>query len=99
MGYVLNVSVYGMRDGCGSPFVFPISLLHKTIYDVKDRLEAEGVEIRSLMGGAITLQPAYAKFDSDGLPNCLAIGNSVLFYYYSCDLQFIILVFVINHYF
>ena len=39
-----------------------------------------GVEIRSLMGGAITKQPAYANFPNDGLANCLYIGEKVCFY-------------------
>jgi CDP-6-deoxy-D-xylo-4-hexulose-3-dehydrase len=62
-----------------SPFVFPISVRSGDAQELSTRLRARGVEVRTLMGGAITRQPAYRRLRSDGAPNCLALAASAFF--------------------
>ena len=72
--------VYPMAEGCGSPFVFPIRLTDPqrvTVQDSMEKLASQGVEIRSLMGGTITEQPAYRHIPTDSLAECLAISREV----------------------
>ena len=71
-----------MIPGCGSPFVFPIRILDKQNLSVDkcmNILGEKGVEIRSLMGGTITEQPAYRHIPTDSLSNCLEISKEVRF--------------------
>lgn len=69
-----------MIPGCGSPFVFPIRIMDSTNLNVDkcmNILGEKGVEIRSLMGGTITEQPAYRHIPTDSLSNCLEISKEV----------------------
>ena len=67
-----------MIPGCGSPFVFPIRLLNgQSVIEVMKILGEKGVEIRSLMGGSITKQPAYVHIPKDNLKNCQEISEQV----------------------
>lgn len=42
-----------------SPFVFPVLCKEKVVYDVYNKLSKQGVEIRTLMGGATCTQVAF----------------------------------------
>ena len=77
---VSKASVYPMVEGCGSPFVFPVRIKDTSSVSVDkymDILGKRGVEIRSLMGGTITEQPAYSSIPTDSLSNCLNISKEV----------------------
>lgn len=77
-----SIDVWPMVEGCGSPFVFPIALkprFAEQIQAVEQRLRVEGVEIRSLMGGAIQQQPAYANIIDNGLENCTDLASRSFF--------------------
>ncbi len=74
-----GVTVYPLPQKCGSPFVFPITVAHLDLLDITDRLSARGVETRTLMGGAITRQPAYSDLPTDGLTNCNALSGRSFF--------------------
>ncbi|MFO0950104.1 MAG: DegT/DnrJ/EryC1/StrS family aminotransferase [Isosphaeraceae bacterium] len=71
--------VYPANPASGSPFVFPVSLPEGDVRALSERLAARGVEVRSLMGGAITQQPAYRDLSHDGLHNCRAIASQSFF--------------------
>lgn len=45
-----------------SPFVFPILIHNKCIHEIWPLLSKQGIEIRTLMGGATSLQTAYQCF-------------------------------------
>ena len=69
-----------MSKECGSPFVFPVRIKDVSRLDIKtcmEKLGKRGVEIRSLMGGTITEQPAYRHLPTDSLANCLTISEQV----------------------
>ena len=51
----------------GSPAVFPITLTEGTVIELAVRLAERGVEVRSLMGGIVTKQPAFAHLHHDEL--------------------------------
>lgn len=73
---VSGIRVHDLPPDCGSPFVFPITLLgRRGRAAVVARLRAGGVETRSLMGGAITDQVAYRALPDDGLPNCRGLAR------------------------
>ena len=73
------VDVWEAPAESGSPFVFPIALRDRPV-DVFARAMAErGVEVRSLMGGVIADQPAFAALDHDGLTNCRELGGRSCF--------------------
>lgn len=74
-----GVKVYAMPERSGSPFVFPITVTHLDLLVVTDKLRARGVETRTLMGGAISRQPAYLDLPTDGLANCSALSSSSFF--------------------
>ena len=72
------VLVYPMVKDCGSPFVFPIRIKDTDQLSVDkcmNVLGKRGVEIRSLMGGTITEQPAYSHVPTDSLSNCISIRS------------------------
>jgi CDP-6-deoxy-D-xylo-4-hexulose-3-dehydrase len=62
-----------------SPFVFPVGMRHGSADAMGSRLRKRGVEIRTLMGGDITGQPAYRNLPHDGLDNCRRIASSTFF--------------------
>jgi len=62
-----------------SPFVFPIAVDTTRFTDVTDRIQAEGVEVRSLMGGAIHRHPAYRMLGHERLQNCERTGSRSFF--------------------
>ena len=64
-----------------SPFVFPIRLRKGlTVNDAYDILSKEGVEIRTLMGGAAILHPAFkGKVTHDNQKNALAMSRDTFF--------------------
>lgn len=45
-----------------SPFVFPVLSMHKNIREVWNMMKEYGIEIRTLMGGATSMQMAYQRF-------------------------------------
>lgn len=62
-----------------SPFVFPIAVEAGRFTDVTDHIQAEGVEVRSLMGGAIHRHPAYRHLGHERLKNCERTGSRSFF--------------------
>ena len=58
-------------SGC-SPFVFPFA--HPDAPAMSARLRARGVEVRTLMGGALVDQPAFAHLPNDGLVRCREVA-------------------------
>jgi CDP-6-deoxy-D-xylo-4-hexulose-3-dehydrase len=69
-----GVVTYPAPSGSGSPFVFPVTRLNGDVPELANRLAVRGVEVRSLMGGAITGQPAYRGLPHDGLPRCRSMS-------------------------
>ncbi len=57
--------------GC-SPFVFPFA--HPNVTLLSQRLRERGVEVRTLMGGALVDQPAFAHLPHDGLERCREVA-------------------------
>lgn len=62
-----------------SPFVFPLTLRSGDAAAVTDRLRADGIEARTLMGGPITDQPAYRDVPDDGLAACRDLSRRSFF--------------------
>ncbi|MDR3459222.1 MAG: DegT/DnrJ/EryC1/StrS family aminotransferase [Verrucomicrobiae bacterium] len=62
-----------------SPFVFPIGVSPGRFARVAGEIMARGVEVRSLMGGAIHLHPAYKHLAHAGLKQCAAMGARSFF--------------------
>lgn len=62
-----------------SPFVFPVGVPAGRHAAVTAAIQEAGVEIRSLMGGAIHRHPAYAHLAHGGLANSEATGGSCFF--------------------
>jgi len=62
-----------------SPFVFPITVRDGDARPLADRLLARGVEVRSLMGGAMSRQPAFRDLQTDGLEHCESIARASVF--------------------
>lgn len=65
-----GVTIYPAPADQGTPFVFPISLATAFGGDLEARIAARGVEVRTLMGGVITDQPAYHDVLRDDLERC-----------------------------
>lgn len=65
----------------GSPFVFPIQLVNRmTVADAYKLLSAEGVEIRTLMGGSTCKQEAFRdKITHDSQTNAIAMAGNTFF--------------------
>jgi CDP-6-deoxy-D-xylo-4-hexulose-3-dehydrase len=74
-----GLTVYKAPEGNGSPFVFPLTVNDGDAAPLARRLMARGVEVRTLMGGAITRQPAYRHVPHDGVPNCTRLAEASLF--------------------
>lgn len=62
-----------------SPFVFPIAIEPTCYTSVTDRIQQAGVEVRSLMGGAIHRHPAYRHLAHGRLGNCEHTGRRSFF--------------------
>ena len=62
-----------------SPFVFPISIAPERFTAVTREILANGVEVRSLMGGAMHLHPAYQFLAHGKLKHCEAMGTRSFF--------------------
>jgi len=62
-----------------SPFVFPVGVEADRRKAVTDEILALGVEVRSLMGGAIHYHPAHRDLAHDGLANCEAMARRSFF--------------------
>ena len=74
-----TVQLHAAPAESGSPFVFPITVRSGDARPLCARLLARGVEVRSLMGGAITRQPAYRHLPDDGLARCVALSLASFF--------------------
>lgn len=62
-----------------SPFVFPITTYEQDVLALAERLRQRGVESRTLMGGVVSRQPAFARLKHDGLANCTRQSDASLF--------------------
>ncbi len=62
-----------------SPFVYPIGVEFNRYAMVTDKITANGVEVRSLMGGAIHLHPAFQHLAHDRLKQCERTGSQSFF--------------------
>ena len=63
-----------------SPFVFPIHCPQLTIDEAYRRLAPEGIEIRTLMGGATSQQPAFQQATHhDPTPNAIHMAHHTFF--------------------
>jgi dTDP-4-amino-4,6-dideoxygalactose transaminase len=74
-----GLKVYAAPADNGSPFVFPFTVKEGSAAGLAERLMARGVEVRTLMGGAITRQPAWSELPHDGLAHCTALAEASLF--------------------
>ena len=74
-----GIRVWPAPAGSGSPFVFPIAVAPQRRAELAERLLRRGVEVRSLMGGAITDQPAFRAIPDDGLRNARRLAGSAFF--------------------
>jgi dTDP-4-amino-4,6-dideoxygalactose transaminase len=61
----------------GTPFVFPLASDRRD--ELSARLRHRGVEVRSLMGGVVTAQPAYRGLPSDGLARARELSRTGFF--------------------
>jgi CDP-6-deoxy-D-xylo-4-hexulose-3-dehydrase len=75
---ISEVKVYKSKFNI-SPFVFPIILPQSQFQIVTQTLINQGVEVRSLMGGAIHKHPAYKHLAHKNLTNCSEIGATGFF--------------------
>jgi len=62
-----------------SPFVFPIGVAPERYAELTSQILAQGVEVRSLMGGAMHLHPAYGHLAHSALKQCEAMGRRSFF--------------------
>jgi CDP-6-deoxy-D-xylo-4-hexulose-3-dehydrase len=77
---VKNIHIYAADHKQSSPFVFPISCLNEAdADDAIKRLGECGIECRTLMGGAMTEQPAFMSLAHDGNPNARALSRRSFF--------------------
>lgn len=79
-----GVRVHPAPANSGSAFVFPLTLeaprfFATSVAELCPRLDARGVEIRSLMGGVIQDQPAYAEVPDHGLERCRELARRSFF--------------------
>jgi CDP-6-deoxy-D-xylo-4-hexulose-3-dehydrase len=75
-----GVTVWPLPRNSGSPFVFPLALDEPSrVEPLCAALAEDGVEARSLMGGAITRHPAYAHLPNDGLARCRDLSARAFF--------------------
>jgi CDP-6-deoxy-D-xylo-4-hexulose-3-dehydrase len=75
---ILGVDIWPAHTNI-SPFVFPIGIAPEKYTAMTHRILAQGVEVRSLMGGAIHRQPAYRHLAHPRLKRCEAIGGRSFF--------------------
>jgi CDP-6-deoxy-D-xylo-4-hexulose-3-dehydrase len=73
------VRVYPMPADSGTPTCFPITLRQGNVHELAQRLGERGVEVRSLMGGVITRQPAFQHLKHDGLARCQQLSEQSFF--------------------
>ena len=73
-----GVEIWSARQDV-SPFVFPIGVESQHYARVTSAIQEAGVEIRSLMGGAIHLHPAYLHLAHGELKNCEMTGSRCFF--------------------
>ncbi len=71
-----GVTVHRAPVDSGSPFVFPVGCERHDVRQLAARLAERGVEVRTLMGGAITRQPAYRHLAHDGLRRTHRVAES-----------------------
>jgi len=71
-----GIKIYPTPPNSGSPSIFPITTLRHDMAEISQRLKLRGVETRSLMGGVVTGQPAFAKLRHDGLLNCRRMSQT-----------------------
>ncbi len=71
--------VYPLPAGSGTPACFPITLRRGNVSELAERLAGRGVEVRSLMGGVVTRQPAFRYIPHDGLVHCKALSDRSFF--------------------
>lgn len=73
--------IWPLPDTGNSPFVFPVQLRNgKTIMDAWRKLSAEGIEIRTLMGGVANEQKAFQNYiDDTVLPHAHTVGDTTFF--------------------
>ena len=62
-----------------SPFVFPISVPQSLFHAVTKKLQEEGLEVRTLMGGAICLHPGFQFLHTKKLERSELMGNTSFF--------------------
>jgi dTDP-4-amino-4,6-dideoxygalactose transaminase len=62
-----------------SPFVFPIAVDASRFAELTDAIQTAGVEVRSLMGGAIHRHPAYHHLGHERLKQCERTGSRSFF--------------------
>ena len=62
-----------------SPFVFPVGVAQEKYDGLTRQILAQGVEVRSLMGGAMHRHPAYQHLAHNGLKQCEAMGGRTFF--------------------
>jgi CDP-6-deoxy-D-xylo-4-hexulose-3-dehydrase len=62
-----------------SPFVFPIGVAPERFSALTHEILARGIEVRSLMGGAMHRHPAYRHLAHAGLKQCEAMGARSFF--------------------
>ena len=62
-----------------SPFVFPVGVAERNYAALTRQILARGVEVRSLMGGAMHRHPAYQHLAHNGLKQCEAMGGRSFF--------------------
>lgn len=76
-----NISVWPFfNDRKDSPFVFPILYKVGTVDDVFERLSVKGIEIRTLMGGAVCQQNAFqGKVVFDNCDNASYLSRHTFF--------------------
>ncbi|MDE1151633.1 MAG: DegT/DnrJ/EryC1/StrS family aminotransferase [Micavibrio sp.] len=74
-----GVKTYPRDTANGSPFVFPITLSGETSAQAAAALATQGIECRSLMGGAMTQQPAFQNMASDGTPHAIKQATQSFF--------------------
>lgn len=71
-----SITVWQAPPASGSPFVFPIQILGRSVESVAARLQARGVEVRSCVGGVVSAHAAFRGIANDGLPRAQALSNS-----------------------
>ncbi|MDR0535188.1 MAG: DegT/DnrJ/EryC1/StrS family aminotransferase [Puniceicoccales bacterium] len=74
-----GITVYPADEKQGSPFVFPITCNGMDAAKAVEKLGTLGMECRSLMGGAMTEQPAFKALPNDGNANAKTMARGSFF--------------------